>query len=63
MTEQEISDRDNLEWLVYFCLKQEAPCITMSRGRELLNYTTMERMRQWYECYDLLGEQNEEKVV
>ena len=47
-----MNDRYNLEWLVYWCLKQEDPCITISRGRELLGFEHMEDMRTWYKEYD-----------
>lgn len=40
-------DRRNLEWLVSHCLEDEHPCITMSRGRELLGFVSMDEMRDW----------------
>jgi hypothetical protein len=49
--------RQNLEWLVFFCLEQEDPCISFGRGKELLGFRYMEEMMDWYNIYK--GQQNE----
>jgi hypothetical protein len=46
-----MTDRQNLEWLVYYCLNLEEPVITSSRGKKLLNLKTMEEMKDWYNEY------------
>lgn len=45
------SNRPSLEWLVYWSLSQEHPIISISRGRELLNFDTMNEMREWMNQY------------
>lgn len=45
------NNRINLEWLVCCCLSQDEPCISISRGRELLNFDTMNEMREWMNQY------------
>lgn len=40
-------DRENLEWLVFYCLSQENPIISIDKGRELLKYETMNTMRNF----------------
>ena len=40
-----LTDRENLEWLVYHAITDE--CISMSRGRELLGFSYMDDMREW----------------
>lgn len=40
-------DRVALEWLVFHVLSDENPCISMSRGRELLGFRDMNQMREW----------------
>ena len=40
-------DRSNLEFLVRLCLITSQPLISISRGRELLGFQTMEEMRDW----------------
>ena len=45
-------DRENLEWLVAWCLKQDDPPISISRGKELLRFADMEQMREWIRNYD-----------
>ena len=48
-----LTDRENLEWLVYFCLNPDGPdtieraIISISRGRELLGFSDMQDMREW----------------
>lgn len=44
-------DRENLEWLVWWCLQQESPPISISRGKELLRFADMEQMRKWSHTY------------
>lgn len=41
------TDRENLEWLIYFILTSDNPCITIDRGRELLGFQFMNDMRDW----------------
>ena len=41
-------DRENLEFLVYFCLIQDEPIITFSRGRELLGIKNYKEMHEWF---------------
>ena len=48
----ETSNRPALEWLVYQCLRQEDPPISIGRGKELLNFDTMIEMREWMNSYD-----------
>ena len=45
---KKLSDRENLEWLVYWSLSQKDPCITIGRGKELLVFNTMDEMREWF---------------
>lgn len=40
-------NRDNLEWLVFLCLMQENPPISIGRGKELLGFQYMDDMREW----------------
>ena len=51
--EKEIKDlnkiKENLEWAVYWMLEHEI--ISMSRGRELLRFETMNEMREWDSRY------------
>jgi len=51
MRERNIDDRGNLEWLVYWSLTVPEPYISMSRGRELLRFETMNEMRDWFDGY------------
>ena len=46
-------DRKALEELVWFALFEadDAPCISISRGRELLGFTYMEEMHAWCRSY------------
>jgi hypothetical protein len=42
------TDRENLEWLVFHALwRTEHPCISISKGRELLGFAYMDDMRAW----------------
>lgn len=41
------TNRDNLEWLVLWCLKQDDPCISIGRGKELLGFDDMQAMRDF----------------
>lgn len=45
-------DRANLEFLVWYCLTQDEPIISISRGRELLGFETMDEMRDFFKEYD-----------
>ncbi len=40
-------DRNCLEWLVFYCLCQPEPQISIGRGRELLGFKDMQKMREW----------------
>ena len=42
-----MTDRAAIEWLAYHCLSEDEPVISVSRGRELLGFKTMEEMREW----------------
>ena len=42
-------ERKHLEWSVWWMLKNDI--ITMSKGRELLNFRYMNEMREWYNKY------------
>lgn len=44
-----MNDRENLEALVRLCLDPSNQVITISKGRELLGFETMEEMRNWLE--------------
>lgn len=44
-------DRENLETLVWLALNADDPIISVSRGRELLGFATMEEMREWINKY------------
>lgn len=46
------TDRENLEWLVRWCLNQPNPCITFDRGRELLDFQYTQQMRDFMGGYD-----------
>lgn len=46
------SDRDNLELMIYLALTAEQPMISISKGRELLDFETMDEMRNWFDAYD-----------
>ena len=46
------TDRENLEWLVYWDLSQDNPSISIGRGKELLNFKYMDDMREWLFHYD-----------
>ena len=41
------TDRENLEWLIYFILISDNPCITTDKGRELLGFQFANDMRDW----------------
>lgn len=47
-----LTDRENLEWFVFHALHQKEPCISMSRGKELLGFLYMDDMRKWMKLYD-----------
>lgn len=42
-----VNDRNALEWLVLWCLAQDDPCISISRGKELLGFMDMQQMRDF----------------
>jgi hypothetical protein len=44
-------DRANLEFLVWYCLTQDEPIISISRGRELLGFKTMDEIRDFFKEY------------
>jgi len=46
------TDRENLEWLVFWDLSQDNPSISIGRGKELLNFKYMDDMREWLFHYD-----------
>ena len=49
-----LTDRENLEWLVYFAVhgdEDEEPLISISRGRELLGFSYMDDMREWIKSF------------
>ncbi len=48
MMQYRSNDRRHLEDLVFYCLELKEPVITMSKGRELLGFETMDEMRVWY---------------
>ena len=41
------NDRKNLEWLVFWALKEDQQIISFDRGRELLGFNVYQ-MRDWY---------------
>jgi len=41
------NDRENLEWLVYYCLISDVPPISTGRGKELLGFSDMQQMRDF----------------
>jgi hypothetical protein len=51
------SDRDqykeNLEWLIYWCLRYDDPPISIGRGMELLGLSNMIEMRAWMADYSM----------
>jgi hypothetical protein len=47
-----VTDRESLEWLVRWCLSQDEPCISFSRGRELLGFKYTQEMRDFMGGYD-----------
>lgn len=49
-------DRDALESLVFMALSENEPIITISRGRELLGFETMEEMRHFLEKRSAKGD-------
>ena len=48
-----MTDRENLEWLVWWCLWQDEPVISASRARELLGFRYTSEIRKWYQDYHL----------
>jgi hypothetical protein len=49
-----LRDREALEWLVYHCLIEDNPPISIGRGKELLGFTDMQQMRDWRDEYKKL---------
>lgn len=45
-------DRGNLEELIYIALKTKNPCITISKGKELLGFRYADDMRKWFADFD-----------
>lgn len=46
-----LTDREHLEDLVYICLNQDNPVISIGKGKELLGFRTMNEMRDWMDTY------------
>lgn len=48
-----MTDRENLEFLVYLAMEGKEPLISVGLAKELLGFDCMEDFRTWWEKYNL----------